>query len=461
MIMKLWNGRFTEEGAKSVEEFTGSLSFDYKLYWHDILGSIAHVKMLGECGILETAEAERICDALVDILADIEKGTLEVDGADDIHSFIEGELTKRIGALGKKLQTARSRNDQLATDIRLYLKDSIVNLSTLLKDLVGTLLEMANANIKYYMPGYTHSRISQPVNVAHYINSYSETFLRDIERFADCYKRTDVMPLGSGALAGTNYNIDRTVTARLLNFSEISQNSIDAVSDRDFVLEYLFCCATVATHLSRFCEDLIMFSSESCGFIEIADAYSNSSSMLPQAKFPSVLELIRGKTGRVYGNLTAMLTTLKGLPSSFNKDLQEDFAFILDSQDTVQSCLKIFNETIRNISFDTRAMRSAAIDGYSAATDVADYLVAKGLPFREAYELTGKIVKYCVDNNTNLSNMKAFNFQSFSTFFEDDIEEYVKVKSVVENKKGVGSTNRSAVRENIRSITRRLNKLFK
>ncbi len=459
--MKLWEGRFTEPSAKSADDFNQSLSFDYKLYWHDILASIAHVKMLGETQIIPKDEADEICDTLVNILADIEKGNLTIEGAEDIHTFVENELVKRIGAKGKKMHTARSRNDQVATDLRLYVKDSIVNISNHIKSLVTTLLDVANNNVQYIMPGYTHMRKAQPVSVAQYINAYSEMFLRDLERFTDCYKRTDVMPLGSCALAGTDFPIDRRMTASLLSFSEISQNSIDAVSDRDFVAEYIFCCSTVMTHLSRFCEDIIIYSTDEFGFIDISDAYSTGSSIMPQKKNPDIPELIRGKTGRVYGSLTAILTVIKGIPTSYNKDLQEDKEALFNAEETVLNCLSIFTELLQNISFDTRKMRFAAAGGFSTATDVADYLVQKGMAFRDAHAVTGQIVRYCIENNKTLDKLDLFVYQSFSSLFDEEILSRVRVNKSVEARKVIGGSARSAVRENIRSITRRLNRMFK
>ena len=459
--MKLWEGRFTEPSAKSSDDFNQSLSFDYKLYWHDILASIAHVKMLGETQIIPKDEADEICDTLVNILADIEKGNLTIEGAEDIHTFVENELVKRIGAKGKKMHTARSRSDQVATDLRLYVKDSIVNISNHIKSLVTTLLDVANNNVQYIMPGYTHMRKAQPVSVAQYINAYSEMFLRDLERFTDCYKRTDVMPLGSCALAGTDFPIDRRMTASLLSFSEISQNSIDAVSDRDFVAEYIFCCSTVMTHLSRFCEDIIIYSTDEFGFIDISDAYSTGSSIMPQKKNPDIPELIRGKTGRVYGSLTAILTVIKGIPTSYNKDLQEDKEALFNAEETVLNCLSIFTELLQNISFDTRKMRFAAAGGFSTATDVADYLVQKGMAFRDAHAVTGQIVRYCIENNKTLDKLDLFVYQSFSSLFDEEILSRVRVNKSVEARKVIGGSARSAVRENIRSITRRLNRMFK
>ena len=459
--MKLWEGRFTEPSAKSADDFNQSLSFDYKLYWHDILASIAHVKMLGETQIIPKDEADEICDTLVNILADIEKGNLTIEGAEDIHTFVENELVKRIGAKGKKMHTARSRNDQVATDLRLYVKDSIVNISNHIKSLVTTLLDVANNNVQYIMPGYTHMRKAQPVSVAQYINAYSEMFLRDLERFTDCYKRTDVMPLGSCALAGTDFPIDRRMTASLLSFSEISQNSIDAVSDRDFVAEYIFCCSTVMAHLSRFCEDIIIYSTDEFGFIDISDAYSTGSSIMPQKKNPDIPELIRGKTGRVYGSLTAILTVIKGIPTSYNKDLQEDKEALFNAEETVLNCLSIFTELLQNISFDTRKMRFAAAGGFSTATDVADYLVQKGMAFRDAHAVTGQIVRYCIENNKTLDKLDLFVYQSFSSLFDEEILSRVRVNKSVEARKVIGGSARSAVRENIRSITKRLNRMFK
>ncbi len=459
--MKLWEGRFTEPSAKNADDFNQSLSFDYKLYWHDILASIAHVKMLGETQIIPKEEAEAISDALVNILADIEKGNLTIEGAEDIHTFVENELVKRIGVKGKKMHTARSRNDQVATDLRLYVKDSIVNISNHIKTLITTLLDIANNNVQYIMPGYTHMRRAQPVSVAQYINAYSEMFLRDLERFTDCYKRTDVMPLGSCALAGTDFPIDRRMTAALLSFSEISQNSIDAVSDRDFVAEYIFCCSTVMAHLSRFCEDLIIYSTDEFGFIDISDAYSTGSSIMPQKKNPDIPELIRGKTGRVYGSLTAILTIIKGIPTSYNKDLQEDKEALFNAEETVLNCLGIFNELMQNISFDTRKMRFTAAGGFSTATDIADYLVQKGMAFRDAHAVTGQIVRYCIENNKTLEKLDLFVYQSFSSLFDEEILSRVRVSKSVEARKVIGGSARSAVRENIRSITRRLNRMFK
>ena len=418
--MKLWEGRFAQPSAKSADAFNQSLSFDKKLYWHDIFASIAHVKMLGETKILPAGDVEKICDALQQILADIESGKLPLEGAEDIHTFIEEELVRRIGVMGKRMHTARSRNDQVATDFRLYVKDSIAGICGQLHALISTLLELANAHVGHIMPGYTHLQRAQPISLAQYLNAYSEMFLRDLERFTDCYKRTDVMPLGSCALAGTDFPIDRTITAKLLNFSKISQNSLDGVSDRDFVAEYIFCSSTVMAHLSRFCEDLILYSTWEFGFIEISDDYSTGSSIMPQKKNPDIPELIRGKTGRVYGSLTAILTVIKGIPTAYNKDLQEDKEALFNAEDTVKSCLSIFTELLRN-----------------------------------------RIVRYCIENGRSLDKLDLATYRSFCELFDEDILKKVRVTESVEARKATGGSSKSAVRENIRSLTKRLNKLCK
>ena len=459
--MKLWEGRFAQPSAKSADAFNQSLSFDKKLYWHDIFASIAHVKMLGETKILPAGDVEKICDALQQILADIESGKLPLEGAEDIHTFIEEELVRRIGVMGKRMHTARSRNDQVATDFRLYVKDSITGICGQLHALISTLLELANAHVGHIMPGYTHLQRAQPISLAQYLNAYSEMFLRDLERFTDCYKRTDVMPLGSCALAGTDFPIDRTITAKLLNFSKISQNSLDGVSDRDFVAEYIFCCSTVMAHLSRFCEDLILYSTWEFGFVEISDDYSTGSSIMPQKKNPDIPELIRGKTGRVYGSLTAILTVIKGIPTAYNKDLQEDKEALFNAEDTVKSCLSIFTELLRNVTFHTRKMHNAAAGGFSTATDIADYLVMKGMAFRDAHGVTGHIVRYCIENGRSLDKLDLATYRSFCELFDEDILKKVRVTESVEARKATGGSSKSAVRENIRSLTKRLNKLCK
>ena len=459
--MKLWEGRFAAPTAADADAFNESLSFDKKLYKADITASLAHSEMLGRCGIISQEDKAQIHKGLKAILSDIEAGTLPMQGQEDIHSFVENELVKRIGDAGKRLHTARSRNDQVATDFRLYARSSAEEVVRLLAELISALVGLAEKNVRHIMPGYTHLRKAQPINCAQYFNAYAEMFLRDAARFSDTLGRIDVMPLGSGALAGTSYPIDREITRELLGFKEISQNSLDAVSDRDFVAEYIFCCSTVMAHLSRFCEDLIVYSTDEFGFIEISDQYSTGSSIMPQKKNPDIPELIRGKTGRVYGDLTAILTVIKGIPLSYNKDLQEDKEPLFDAEETVLNCLGIFTELLQNISFDTRGMRFAAAGGFSTATDVADYLVMKGMPFRDAHAVTGQIVRHCIENGKSLDKLDLFVYQTFSSLFEEDILSVVKVNKSVEARKVVGGSARSAVRENIRSISRRLNRLFK
>lgn len=459
--MKLWKGRKGGESAAFADEYISSLKFDYKLYWQHILTGIAHVKMLGEKEILTKYEAEKISSALVEMLADIEKGAIEISDAEDIHTFVESELIKKIGEVGKKLQTASSRSDFAATELRLYVKDSIVNIATLLRVLINTLVKMASDNIKYYMPSYRHMQKSQPVSIAHYLNSYSEMFLRDVERLTDCFKRTDVMPLGSCSSAGTSYPIDRKITAKYLSFSEISTNAMDAVSDRDFAAEYLFCLSTVAMHLSRFTEDLILFSSDTYKFIVISDAYAVSSIANPVKKNPEILEIIRGKSGKTFGNLISMLTILKGLATSYNKDITEEKELVFASEEIISGSLKIFTELIQNISFDIRAMRNAATNSYSGASYIADYLVDKGMPFNEANETTGQIIKACVEQKLSLERVPLNVLRVYSLLFEEDILELIKIRKTIENKTSFGGTARVAVRENIRNIVKRLNRMFK
>lgn len=450
-----------EAAGADAQAMRQTLAYDYKLYWHDILGSIAHAKMMGETGILAKEESERIADGLVGILADIEKGLLEPGGAEDIRTFVENELIKRIGAVGKKIATARSANDVAATDLRLYMKDVIVAQSGALRDLVETLLAVADENIKYYMPGYAHGKNCQPVNVAHFFNAYSEMFLRDIERLTDCYKRTDVMPLGSGALSGTNFPIDRKMTAELLGFSELSQNSMDAVSDRDFALEYLFAATAATSHLGRLAGELIRLSSDELNFIRIGDEFTAPDPVIPERRYPDILEIVRGKSARTAGNLAAALGAVKDLPLSAAKDAEEVYAALFDTRETVDNCVNVMTSLLKSLSFDTRAMRFAAAGNYSAAGDVTDYLVNKGMTVRDARAVTAEIVRYCAENSTAFDRLDEFTFQNFSTLFAADITETVKVKNVAENKKQVGGTSRAFVRENIRSIQRRLQRMFK
>ncbi len=456
--MKLWQGRFSAPMEKAADEFQSSLSFDKKLYRADITASVAHATMLGKCNILSERESALICEGLQNILSDIESGKLPIEDAEDIHSFVEGELVSRIGDTGKKLHTARSRNDQVATDFRLYVRESVKNAENLLKDLIETLLALAKKNVKTLMPGFTHLRKAQPINGAQYFNAYSEMFLRDLDRFHACGRRLNVLPLGSAALAGTSYPIDREFTASLLGFDEISQNSLDAVSDRDFVAEYVFCAALAMAHLSRLCEDTILYTSEEFGYWEIPDEYSTGSSIMPQKKNPDLPELVRGKSGRVYGHLTAILTVIKGLPLAYNKDLQEDKELFFDTESTLFSCLSVYSAMLKELRFHPEAMYEAAGSGFSTATDVADYLAKRGVPFRDAHAITGKIVRYCIEQNKTLTRLTLAEFKKMSDTFEDDVLEAVQTRASAEGRNSVGGSSVSAAKKGILSLQKRLKK---
>jgi argininosuccinate lyase len=457
--MKLWSGRFEKQSDAIADDFNSSLPVDKKLMPYDIEASVAHCKMLAACGIIPDGDADEICTALYNIKSDIESGKLEIKDAEDIHMFVENELIKRIGDKGKKLHTARSRNDQVATDFRMYLRDSVKDIIGELKKLIFTLTETAKANTNTPMAGYTHLQKAQPVTLAHHLLAYCEMFFRDAQRFADSYKRVNVLPLGSCALAGTTYPIDRKMTAALLGFDEVCGNSIDGVSDRDFAAEYLFCCSTVAMHLSRLCEELVLWSSGEFSFIEFDDAFSTGSSIMPQKKNPDMAELIRGKTGRVYGNLFNMLTVMKSLPLAYNKDMQEDKQAVFDSEQTVTACLKIANAMLPTITFNKKALKKSASQGFTSATDVADYLVKKGVPFRQAHEITGRIVLYCIKNNTVIEKLKLETFKSFSDKFEVDITEAVKLKNMLGGRNSYGGAAKTEAKRQIKSITARTQKL--
>ncbi len=454
--MKLWQGRFAEPTAADADAFNESLSFDKKLYKADITASLAHAEMLGRCGILSEADAAAIKGGLEAILSDIEGGRLEISGQEDIHSFVENELVSRIGDAGKRLHTARSRNDQVATDFRLYVRSSAEEVVGLLKKLVSTLVSLSEKYAENIMPGYTHLRKAQPINCAQYFNAYSEMFLRDADRFCLVRRRADVMPLGSGALAGTSYPIDREITRELLGFSEISQNSLDGVSDRDFAAEYLFAASLAMAHLSRLCEDAILYTSTEFGFWEMPDAYSTGSSIMPQKKNPDICELVRGKTGRVYGDLVALLTAIKGIPLAYNKDLQEDKEGLFDAEKTLKDCLAIFAEMMGQIGLNTERMEEAAAEDFTCATDVADYLAKKGVPFRTAHGIVGGIVRECLEKGRTLSDMTLAEYKAHSPVFEEDITEIVKAKNSADSRSSVGGSSVSAARAGIDSIRRRL-----
>ncbi|WP_408955899.1 argininosuccinate lyase [Natroniella sp. ANB-PHB2] len=437
--MKLWDGRFSESTDQLVEKFNASIGFDYKLYQYDIQGSIAHAKMLAKCDIISVEDKDQIVAGLKEILAEIEAGDFEFTvELEDIHMNIERRLIEKIGKVGGKLHTARSRNDQVALDIRLYLRDQIEQVTELTKNLQLTLLELAEDNIEIIMPGYTHLQRAQPIRLAHHLLAYQQKLKRDQQRLADCYQRVNVLPLGSGALAGTKFPIDRDYVAQELNFSEVSQNSLDAVSDRDFIIEFLGIAATVMMHLSRLSEELILWSSSEFEFVEIADAFCTGSSIMPQKKNPDIPELIRGKTGRVYGHLMQLLTTMKGLPLAYNKDMQEDKEGLFDTVDTLKISLEIFARMLANTSFNQQQMKEATEGGFVNATDVADYLVDKGVPFREAHEVVGKAVLYCIENNKNLSDLELREWNDFSGVFTGDIYDAIAIENCVDARNTIG-----------------------
>lgn len=431
-MKKLWGGRFEKETAGEAEEFLNSLTFDARLYKQDIRGSIAHARMLGRQGIIDLDEAEEIVQGLKQIWEQIEQGELEFDPeAEDIHSFIEACLVEQVGEVGKKLHTARSRNDQVATDLRLYLKDEIESLGNLLLDLIAALVQRAQEHKEAIMPGYTHLQRAQPITFAHHLLAYCEMLRRDYARLRDCYKRTDICPLGAGALAGTTFPIDRSYTARKLGFRDIADNTLDAVSDRDFVAEFLFAASLVMTHMSRFSEELILWSSSEFGFVNLDDAYTTGSSIMPQKKNPDVPELVRGKTGRVYGHLTGILTALKGLPLAYNKDLQEDKEAVFDTIDTLRGCLGILVPLVQTLRANEERMRAAAGGDFTNATDLADYLAWQGVSFRDAHQIAGQVVLYCLSKGKRLEDLAFSEYRTFSPAFDSDVYEYITIEACV------------------------------
>jgi len=446
-MKKLWGGRFQKETDRLVDDFHSSISFDYRLYQMDIRGSMAHARMLGKQGILTAEETRLIVDGLQELLTDIESGRVEFfTQAEDIHMNIERLLTAKIGEPGKKLHTARSRNDQVALDMRMYLKEEINNIIDLLRELKMTLLDLAGKHITTIMPGYTHLQRAQPVTLAHHLLAYIQMFDRDAERLKDCHRRTDILPLGAGALAGTTLPVDPHYVAEQLGFSAVAQNSLDAVSDRDFVVEFTAAASLIMMHLSRFCEELVLWSSAEFGFIELDDAYSTGSSMMPQKKNPDVAELIRGKTGRVFGNLISLLTALKGLPLAYNKDLQEDKEALFDAVDTVKKCLFIFRPLVATLRVNKEAMGRAARAGFTNATDLADYLTRKGVPFREAHAIVGRTVAYCLQERKTLEELTLKEFKRFSPAIEDDVYQFIDIQSCVDARRALGGPSPEAVR---------------
>ncbi len=438
-MAKLWGGRFSKSTDKSVDDFNSSIRFDARMYAQDIRGSIAHAKMLGLQGIITQADSDLIVKTLGEILTDIENGKVEFTiDAEDIHMNIETILISRIGDVGKRLHTGRSRNDQVALDCRLYLRDEAAELAEMLKSLLKTILGLAEENLDTIMPGYTHLQKAQPITFAHHIMAYFEMFSRDLSRLSDWKKRMNIMPLGSGALAGTTYPLDREFVARELEFADITKNSIDGVSDRDFVCEMAFVLSMIMVHLSRFSEEIILWSSNEFGFVELDDAYSTGSSIMPQKKNPDIAELARGKSGRVFGDLMGLLTMMKGLPLAYNKDMQEDKEQIFDAIDTVKMCLPVFSGMLATMKLRKDKMLSGAKGGFTNATDVADYLVKKGLPFRDAHAVVGKMVAYCLDKNAVIDALTMDELRSFSDIFENDVYDAISLETCVNMRKIVG-----------------------
>ena len=450
MGTKMWAGRFTKETDERVNDFNSSISFDARMYKQDIEGSVAHATMLGECGIIEKAESEKIIQGLKGILADIESGKLQFDPtAEDIHMFNEAELTARIGDEGKRLHTARSRNDQVALDIRMYLRDEIPVIKKLTAELAETLMRLAEKNLTTVMPGYTHLQRAQPITFAHHLMAYVQMLLRDLGRLNDTYKRTNIMPLGSGALASTTYPINRQRVCGLLGFDEITQNSLDGVSDRDFCIELASALSVLMMHLSRFSEEIVLWCSWEFKFIELDDAYATGSSIMPQKKNPDVTELIRGKTGRVYGDLTTLLTMMKGLSLAYNKDMQEDKEAIFDAIDTTKLCLTTFIPMIDTMKVIPENMRAAAAKGFINATDCADYLVKKGLPFRDAYKITGTLVHTCIEKGLTLETLPIEEYKALCDTFDEDVYEAISLETCVMQRKAAGGPAPESVKAQI------------
>ena len=456
-MSKMWQGRTMGAVDKIADDFNSSISFDSRMYRQDITGSIAHAKMLAKQSIITLEDSEKIVSGLEGILADIESGDLEIDfSAEDIHMFVEEVLTKRIGDVGKKLHTARSRNDQVALDIRMYLRDEITEINRLIDALIKTLCDVAEKNKATIVPGYTHLQRAQPITFGHQIMAYAMMLLRDKSRFDDAKNRMNVSPIGSCALAGTTYDTDRDYEAQLLGFDSVSLNSIDGVSDRDFCVEIAGAIAIIMMHLSRFSEEVILWSSYEFGFVTLSDSYTTGSSIMPQKKNPDMAELVRGKTGRVYGNLMNMLTMLKGIPLAYNKDMQEDKQAIFDSIDTIKMCLKVFSPMIATMKVNADKMRSSADDGFINATDLADYMVRKGLPFRSAYKIVGQIVAYCIANKKTLDTMQIAEYKSFSDIFESDLYAEIDMKTCVEKRISKGGTSVKSVEMQIKYVLGKL-----
>jgi len=457
MPEKLWKGRFTERTAQIVESFTASIDVDKRLYRHDIEGSIAHCRMLAKTGIITEADADALVQGLNQIRCEIESASFAFDERlEDIHMHIESRLVEVAGPVAQKLHTGRSRNDQVALDVRMYLRDALGDIRQRLTALQRSFVALARTHLDVILPGYTHLQRAQPVLLAHHFMAYVEMFSRDGERLADCLRRTNVMPLGSAALAGTTYPIDRAYTAELLGFPAISANSLDAVSDRDFIIEFLAAASLCMMHLSRFSEEMILWSSAEFGFIELPDSFATGSSIMPQKKNPDVPELVRGKTGRVYGHLMAQLTLMKGLPLSYNRDLQEDKAALFDAVDTLTACIEVVTQMLPGLVIRPERMEAAASQGYLNATDLADYLVRQGLPFREAHHVVGQAVRHAIGKGRELHDLPLTEMQSFSALIKDDIYDHLATRAIVNRRVGQGATGKSAVESAIAAAEKRL-----
>ena len=445
-MAQLWGGRFTKETNQLVYNFNASITFDRKFYKQDIEGSIAHVKMLGKQGILTQEEMQALVKTLQDILNEVEDGTLEISTEyEDIHSFVEAKLIERLGDTGKKLHTGRSRNDQVALDMRLFTREEVKQTDALLTELLETLLGIMETNTETIMPGFTHLQKAQPITLAHHMGAYFEMFKRDRLRLHDIYERMNYCPLGSGALAGTTYPLDREYTAELLGFYGPTLNSMDGVSDRDYLIEYLSACATILMHLSRFSEEVIIWNSNEYQFVEIDDAYSTGSSIMPQKKNPDIAELVRGKTGRIYGALMSLLTTMKGIPLAYNKDMQEDKELSFDAMENVKGCIALFNGMLSTMKFNKEIMRNSANNGFTNATDAADYLVNHGVPFRDAHGIVGQIVLYCIEKGIAIDDMSLAELKAISPVFEEDIYEAISMETCVNKRLTIGAPGKEAM----------------
>ena len=444
--MALWAGRFSKEIDAGVNAFNSSIAFDARMYRHDIQGSIAHATMLGDCGIISKEDSKTIIEGLTAILADLDSGKLEFDpNAEDIHMFVEAELTKRYGDVGKRLHTSRSRNDQVALDLRLYLRDEIQEIRGLVEKLCAVLVKLAEQHTETVLPGYTHLQRAQPVTFAHHLLAYVQMLLRDLGRLDDTAKRMNECPLGSGALAGTTYHIDREETAKLLGFDAPMANSLDGVSDRDYCIELANTLSIIMMHLSRFSEEIILWCSWEFKFIELDDAFATGSSIMPQKKNPDIAELVRGKTGRVYGALTSLLTTMKGIPLAYNKDMQEDKELVFDAIDTTKGCLALFTGMLKTMKFNNARMEESAKHGFTNATDAADYLVNHGVPFRDAHGIVGQLVLYCIEHKKALDDMTMEEFKAISPVFEEDIYDAISMKTCVEMRNTIGAPGKAAM----------------